>query len=48
VLLGGIKDKFAVLDIAFPVSSSEISCSDAQGISLKAPSFWLIEGVSTH
>jgi hypothetical protein len=36
--------KSPVLEITFPVSSSEIPCSDAQGISSKALSFRLIKG----
>jgi hypothetical protein len=35
----GIKDKFPALEIAFPVSSSEIPCSDAQGISIGSVDF---------
>jgi hypothetical protein len=35
----GIKDKFPALKIAFPVSSSEIPCSDAQGISMGSVDF---------
>jgi hypothetical protein len=39
VLGHGIKDKFPVLEIAFPVSPSEIPCSGTQGILSKLREF---------